>query len=271
MEAPELRRICLTIEYDGGAYHGWQLQPDRRTVQGELEAVVSRLTARPTRVLGSGRTDRGVHAVGQVAAVDVPAPWTPERLQRAMNALLPAELRVSDARRASPGFHPRYDAESRAYVYRLGLSPVTRSPFLVRWCWPLAMPLDVRAMEAATRALPGEHSFLRFAKAGQEERGDRCTVHEARWEEWPERGLELHVAANRFLHHMVRYLVGTLVDVGRGRRPVEDLAALLEPGSTRETSPPAPPEGLFLRAVRYPAHHFPEGGPPPEPAAAALP
>lgn len=252
MEAPAFSRICLTLHYDGGAFHGWQLQKDQRSVQGELERVLSRLFNAPARVLGSGRTDRGVHATGQVAAVDAPARWTPDALRRALNALLPPEIWVADAQRVAPRFHPRYDALRRSYVYRVGTAERTASPFHARWCWPLRLPLDVAAMQRASAALVGDHSFRAFAKAGQEERGDRCIVQYAGWREWGELGVEFHVTANRFLHHMVRYLVGTLVEVGLGRRPEVDLPRLLEPAPGMQTSPPAPPEGLFLCAVSYP-------------------
>jgi tRNA pseudouridine38-40 synthase len=249
----ESHRIRFTLHYDGRGFHGWQVQPEQRTVQGEVEKVVSRLVNGPCTVLGSGRTDRGVHATGQVAAVDVPVRWSASALRRAMNALLPDDVWVADAEHAPPRFHPRYDALSRSYVYRLGLAPEADSPFRAPFCWPLARPVDLGAMESAAARIVGDHSFRAFAKSGQEERGDRCTVTEARWAEWEGVGLEFHVSANRFLHHMVRYLVGTMVDVGLGQRPADDLDALLanEPG--QETSPPAPPEGLFLNAVTYPA------------------
>jgi tRNA pseudouridine38-40 synthase len=249
---PDRHRIRLTIHYDGRAFHGWQVQPDQRTVQGELETVVARLVNAPATVVGSGRTDRGVHATGQVAAVDVPQKWTPHALRRAMNALLPDDVWIADAAAAPPRYHPRYDAHSRSYLYRLGLAPESDSPFRAPWCWPLLRPVDLSAMERATALVVGEHSFKAFAKAGQEERGDRCTVLSARWVEWEEVGLEFQVTANRFLHHMVRYLVGTLVDIGLGQRPEDDMRRLLLNQAQLETSPPAPPEGLFLSEVSYP-------------------
>lgn len=260
MTPPETHRIALTLHYDGGAFFGWQLQPSERTVQGELERVLTRLLNAPARVIGSGRTDRGVHATGQVASVDAPVRWTAPALRRALNALLPPEVWVESAAVVDPRFHPRYDATRRAYLYRVGLVERSRSPFHARFCWPLVREVDLAVMREVTGALVGDHSFRAFAKAGQEERGDRCTVVEARWAEWPGMGVELHIAANRFLHHMVRYLVGTLVDVGLGKRAPEEVAAMLEPGTALETSPPAPPEGLYLRAVDYPA---PPYGPPP--------
>lgn len=252
MTEPGLHRVRFTVQYDGAQFFGWQVQPEQRTVQGELERVLSRLCNRPVAVVGSGRTDRGVHATGQVAAADVPERWTAHALRRAMNALLPDDAWVADAALAPPYFHPRYDATARSYVYKVGLAQIADSPFHARWCWPLARPVDLGRMAEATALLVGDHSFKAFAKAGQEERGDRCTVVEARWGEWKDVGLEFHVTANRFLHHMVRYLVGTLVDVGVGERPVSDVAALLENAEGLETSPPAPPEGLFLTYVAYP-------------------
>lgn len=259
METPETQRIRLTLHYDGADFFGWQLQRRERTVQGELERVLSRLLNRPARVVGSGRTDRGVHATGQVAVVDVPIRWGAGELRRAMNALLPNDLWVAAASLAHPRFHPRYDAVSRSYVYRVGVAPASSSPFHARWCWPLGRELDRERMEEATVALPGDHSFRSFAKAGQEERGDRCIVHAAEWVEWAPLGIELRISANRFLHHMVRYLAGTLVEIGTGRRDAGDIAALLEAESGLETSPPAPPQGLFLTRVRY-SDDFPNDG-----------
>jgi tRNA pseudouridine38-40 synthase len=249
---PERTRIRLTVQYDGRAFFGWQVQPGQRTVQGELERVASRLANRPVGVVGSGRTDRGVHATGQVAALDLPPRWTAHALRRAMNALLPGDVWIADAAEATPYFHPRYDATARSYVYRLGLAPDAASPFRAPWCWPLSRPVDHDAMFHATGCLLGDHSFRAFAKAGQEERGDRCTVSHAAWAPWEGVGLEFHITANRFLHHMVRYLVGTLVEVGLGARPGEEVAALLARAPGLETSPPAPPEGLFLTTVTYP-------------------
>jgi tRNA pseudouridine38-40 synthase len=251
--ATDRHRIRFTIHYDGRSFHGWQVQPDQRTAQGELERVLAKLTNAPCAVIGSGRTDRGVHATGQVAAADVPLRWTPHALRRAMNALLPDDLWVADAEPAPPFFHPRYDATARSYVYRIGLASEADSPFRAPWCWPLVRPVDLLAMERATEKIVGDHSFKAFAKAGQEERGDRCTVADARWTPWEGIGLEFHITANRFLHHMVRYLVGTLVDVGLGQREPEVFDRLLGGEEGVETSPPAPPEGLFLTAVTYPA------------------
>ena len=247
------RRIKLTLHYDGGAFLGWQVQPGARTVQGELEAALSRLADRPVGVLGAGRTDRGVHATGQVASAVMPGKWTAGAVRRALNAVLPPDVWVAAAEEVAPDFHARYDATAREYEYRVGTADQARSPFVRPYCWALETrrePVDRAALSASAALLVGEHSFRAFAKAGQPERGERCTVELAEWSTW-QAGPLLRIRANRFLHHMVRYLVGTMVDVARGRRPPADVARLLAGEAGMETSPPAPAEGLFLTRVYY--------------------
>lgn len=251
MEAPEANRLLLIVHYDGAAFHGWQLQPDLRTVQGVLEEALSRLAARPCSVLASGRTDAGVHARGQAVAVDLPARWSPARLRRALNATLPPDVWIESAAVVPPGFHPRYDARSRTYAYFVGTHPEAASPFERRWCWPLGKTLDAELLAAAAAPLLGRHSFAAFAKTGQPERGKTCRVAAALWSEW-RLGHRFTITADRFLHHMVRYLVGTMVDVALGQRPVSDVEGLLQNDPRLLTSPPAPPEGLFLVRVEYP-------------------
>lgn len=253
----ETPRIKLTLQYDGSGFHGWQVQPGVRTVQGDLDAALSRLADRSITSIAAGRTDAGVHATGQVASVALPPKWSPAALRRSLNAILPPDIWVAEARSVPPSFHARYSATARGYIYRVGTTAAARSPFRRRWCWPLTDPLDRSLLDAGARALPGEHSFRGYAKAGQPERGYRCAVLGARWTEWSA-GLEFRVVANRFLHHMVRYLVGTMVDAARGRRPVDDVAGLLDEArldpttsDALETSPPAPAEGLFLARVYY--------------------
>jgi len=248
-------RLQLTVHYDGSGFHGWQLQPELRTVQGELETALSRLANRPTSVIGSGRTDAGVHALGQVASVDMPDPWTPAEVERALNAILPDDVWIERVRIVRPDFHPRYAAIARSYEYRIGTRPESRSPFHRRWCWPLCEALARTALDASAHALVGEHSFVRFAKSGQPERGERCTVADASWSEW-ELGVRFRITADRYLHHMVRYLVGTMVDIARGRRSASDVVALLRAEDAVETSPPAPSQGLFLLRVEYPDHFY---------------
>lgn len=250
-------RIRLTLHYDGSAFHGWQYQPRQATVQGAIEAVIERITGQRRPVLGSGRTDAGVHATGQVATVGVPERWTAPELRKALNALLPPEIWVEEARRVPRAFHPRYDAVARSYRYRVGVADAANSPFHRPFCWALAEPLDPDLLAASAELLPGRHSFRSFAKAGQPERGEMCDVERAGWSPWRgdegELGHEFTITANRYLHHMVRYLVGTMVAVARRKRPLGEMGDLLhDPDGPARTSPPAPPEGLYLARVEYP-------------------
>lgn len=246
-------RVLLVLHYDGGGFHGWQVQPRVRTVQGAIEAVVERITLARRPVMGSGRTDAGVHATGQVATLSVPARWTPARLRKALNALLPRDIWVASAREVPMSFHPRFDAVERSYRYRVGTAAVCSSPFHRRYCWALDEEIDPALLDRAAALLPGTRSYRRFAKAGQPHRGEICIVHEAQWDRWEDLGYAFTVRANRYLHHMVRYLVGTMIDVARGHRALDEFQALLEdPESEGTTSPPAPPEGLYLERVRYP-------------------
>lgn len=254
MESVRVNRLKLILRYDGSAFFGWQIQREERTVQGELEAALKRLTGARRPVEGSGRTDRGVHATGQVAAVSLPEAWGPPKLERALNAVLPNDIWIEGVELADPDFSPRYDAVARTYLYHLGVSEQSRSPFHRPWCWALAREVESTLLSEAAALIPGEHSFKAFAKSGQPERGELCTVQESRWEPWEDLGFSFRMTANRYLHRMVRYLVGTMVDIARGRRPVDDLGRLLaDSDDDLKTSPPAPPEGLFLHHVVYPA------------------
>ena len=248
-------RFKLTLHYDGAAFHGWQAQPGQPTVQGAVEAAISRITGEHRTVTGAGRTDTGVHATGQVAAVTIPADWTAPSLVRALNALLPGSVWVRGAVAVDRDFHPRYNAIARSYSYRVGTAPEAASPFHCRWCWALCRPLELETVARAAEALLGEHEFRAFAKAGQPQRGYSCSVTTARWSPWGDLGVVFEISANRFLHRMVRYLVGTMVDVALGHRMEEDIVLLLrkdDGDSALTTSPPAPPEGLFLTGVDYP-------------------
>ena len=244
-------RFKLTLHYDGSAFHGWQLQPGQPTVQGALEEAVRQLVGERRPVVGAGRTDTGVHATGQVAAVTMPARWEAPSLARSLNAVLPDSLWIECAEPVAADFHPRFGATSRSYEYRVGIAERAASPFHRRGCWPLGTPLDLDAAARATRLLVGEHGFRAFAKSGQPQRGHTCHVTHARWRPWDDLGAVFEISANRFLHRMVRYLVGTLVDIARHRRGEEDMASLLSGETELVTSPPAPPQGLWLIRVDY--------------------
>jgi tRNA pseudouridine38-40 synthase len=258
VSSQELRRYRLIVQYDGSPFQGWQLQDTGPTVQGELERVLETITGEPRSVVGSGRTDSGVHALGQVAAVDIPASWSAPELRKALNALLPREVWVSEIRRVPADFHPRYHPSARTYEYRLGLEDLAGSPFHSRWCWNAStFAVDTEALQATADLVPGHRSFRKFAKAGQEKRGVVCNVTRASWTPWTPVGYRFEITADRYLHRMVRYLVGTMVEVARGRRPLEELGELLDsPDTELTTSRPAPPEGLFLSYVEYPSERM---------------
>ena len=252
--SPEPRRYRLIVQYDGSPFQGWQLQGSGPTVQGELERILEKITGAHRPVLGAGRTDRGVHALGQVAAVDVPTPWSAGDLRKSLNAMLPTEIWIKEVRRVPPDFHARYHPIARTYEYRLGVGEVSGSPFHLPWCWDTsALSVDPDALSASAKLIPGCHSFRKFSKTGQPERGEECNVADARWTPWNRMGYRFEITANRYLHHMARYLVGTMVDVALGRRTLAEMHELLNQTDTElTTSPPAPPEGLFLSHVEYP-------------------
>lgn len=243
----------LVMHYDGTGFSGWQRQPDRRTVQGVLEAALARICAQPTAALGSGRTDAGVHARGQSVGVRVNDRWSPVTLRRALNAVLPDDVWVAAAHAMRDDFHARYDAVARRYSYHVGTDEESESPFRRRLEWSVRRPLDRVALDACAERLRGEHCFRGFAVRGTAPAEDdhRCTVTHAAWGDRPG-GLVFEIEANRFLHHMVRFLVGTMTEVALGRRPLGELESLLEASDNSAVSPPAPPHALFLERVTYP-------------------
>jgi tRNA pseudouridine38-40 synthase len=247
------RTMQLVLHYDGAGFAGWQRQPSERTVQGVLEAALARLCTEPTPVLGAGRTDAGVHATGQAAGVRVAEKWTAPALRKALNAVLPDDLWVAAAFEMQPEFHARYSATARRYRYLVGTDEQARSPFRRRWELAVRRPVDLERLRGEAAALRGEHGFRAFAVRGTAPAGDdhRCIVRDAGWRE-REGGLSFEVEANRFLHHMVRFLVGTMLEVGAGRRPPGTVARLLDADDNREVSSPAPPHALYLERVEYP-------------------
>ena len=254
------RTVQLVLHYDGTAFSGWQRQPSQRTVQGVVEEALARLCAAPVVALGSGRTDAGVHARGQAVGVRVPDRWDVQKLRRALNSLLPKDVWVDRAVEMRAEFHARYSAVARRYSYYVGTDENARSPFRVRYELPFAHPIDRALLDCAAAEIQGEHCFRAFAVAGTAPSHDnhRCTVSTAKWEERPG-GLVFMIEANRFLHHMVRFLVGTMLDIATNRRPLSDLSRLLDASDNSEVSAPAPPHALFLDAVRYPRELYLEG------------
>ena len=247
------RTVQLILQYDGAHFAGWQRQPDERTVQGVLEDAMQRLCEMHVTVLGAGRTDAGVHALGQAAGVKVPEKWTPVLLRRALNAILPKDVRVSAAHEMVAGFHARYSAMSRSYRYLVGTDEDAESPFRAGRELAWRKRLDERLLEDSAALILGDKSFRGFAVKGTAPESDdhHCIVQSAAWVKRTG-GLAFSITANRFLHHMVRFLVGTMLDVASGRRDIGVITRLLESGDNHEVSPPAPPYGLYLERVEYP-------------------
>ncbi len=252
-----LQTFLAVLHFDGGRFVGWQRQPAGRSVQTEFEQVLERLVGHRVVAHASGRTDAGVHAIGIGVSFTFPAKWTPQSTRRALNALLPADCWVEAVFPMQSGFHARKSALSRRYRYDIGTDEASASPFRRPFEWPLGRALDLPTLRGAAAALHGEHDYRAFAAKGPEKPHYRCRISLAAWEERPEgRGVSFHVEADRFLHHMVRMLVGTMADIGLGRRPESDLAALLSRGDNLDTSPPAPPQGLYFVRAAYPAECY---------------
>jgi tRNA pseudouridine38-40 synthase len=245
-------QLRLTVEYEGTRYLGWQLQPGGPTVQGELERALKTVLREPVRVRGAGRTDAGVHAAGQVATAHVSRlPPDLGRLRRSLNALLPADVAVREVAPVDDAFDPRRHARSRVYEYRILNAPAP-SPFWQRWAWHVLAPLDVAAMDAAAQRLLGEHDLAAFrgADARETPRTTVRRVFESRVRPAPPL-LVYRVEATAFLKHMVRNVVGTLVEVGAGVRPPDAMAELLAGRDRTRAGATAPPHGLTLVEVRY--------------------
>jgi tRNA pseudouridine38-40 synthase len=253
----EDRTVQLVLHYDGAAFHGWQRQPQARTVQAELEAALGRLCGTHVPVTGSGRTDAGVHARGQAAGVRVPPRWSAAQLRNALNGVLPGDVWVAAAYEMRPEFHARYGATARRYRYFVGTDGGAMSPFRRRWEFAARGRIDFALAGRAAALLLGTHRFRGFAVQGTAPATDdhSCTVRQAEWQERPG-GLVFEITANRFLHHMVRFIVGTCLDVASGRRPLDDIAGLLVASDNRQVSAPAPAHALFLEAVEYPAELY---------------
>jgi tRNA pseudouridine38-40 synthase len=273
----EIRTWKLTVAYDGTEFSGWQIQPGEPTIQGELQAALGRVTGERPLPQGSGRTDAGVHALGQVASFELRAPIPPENLLRALNRTLPASIRVLESRTVrSTTFDARHSAVAKTYEYRVFRAPIC-PPFLARYVHTCTWPLDFQVLQDAARLFEGEHDFLSFAATDPDlasrgrntdaETGNRQgvpyptgkhgsvrTIHLSSWtEEKTEAGnlLIYRVRGNGFLHHMVRNLVGTMLDAGRGRLRAGDIPAILAARARAAAGPTAPAQGLLLHSVEY--------------------
>ncbi len=241
--------IKLTVEYDGTRYHGWQIQASGETIQAVLERAVSTFVGKSTRITGSGRTDAGVHALGQVVNFLSDRDVDPHKMRRGLNALTPEDITIKEVEVVPDSFDARRDGRSRIYEYRI-FNRSTPSPFYLNRAWHVHEPLDLQAMRAAVQCLEGEHDFSSFRAAGCDALHPVRKVYRTVIEERSEL-LVYTIEATAFLRHMVRNIVGTLVEVGRGGRSAQSFAELLESRDRTKAGPTAPPHGLYLVEVKY--------------------
>lgn len=248
-----MRMLKLHIEYDGSGFCGWQFQTNGRSVQGVVEDALSQLLREQIRITGAGRTDAGVHATGQVAHFSTSHSMSPARILRGLNALLPEDVVVHDVEAVPELFHARYGAAGRRYRYSISKEPVALGRDRI---WVVGYELDFEKMQRCAEKLIGEHDFTAFAKVGSNVRHHRCVIS---YSSWTQKGTMLlfDITSNRFLHGMVRALVGTMVDVGRGHCSEKDFDDLLALRGNKHAGMAAPAKGLVLEEVMYPGGEQP--------------
>ena len=251
-----MRNLALLIEYDGTDFRGWQRQPEARTVAGTLEETLFPLVGHEVRLVGAGRTDSGVHALGQVANFLTDSPRPEGEILRAVNATLPPDVTVRALKEVPAEFHARYGAVSRRYRYAVSLR---RRSVGRAHCWEVASVAAVQKMKIAATMLLGTHDFGSFCASPGDDGSLECTVLRSDWVSSPG-FLLFDIEADRFLHRMVRSLVGSMVEVGCGRMEMDRFSALLRQRARESAGPTAPARGLTLLAVRYPVAQFQEEG-----------
>ena len=245
----------LLIQYDGTDFHGWQIQGGERTIQGELERVIGMLEDSEVKVIGSGRTDAGVHAEGQVANVILNRPFTPERLQGAINGNIWRDIRIMNIEKAENDFHARFSAKMKTYVYRVVNAPII-SPFWRRYAHHETRPLDVGRMNDAARLFLGEHDWTAFSAARSDTENRVRTIKDFTVEStWDSRAnasiIEFRISSNGFLRYMVRSIVGTMLEVGRGEKDFDTIQTAIVGGDRDLAGKTAPANGLALLKVDY--------------------
>ncbi len=244
-----MTKYKVVLQYLATGYAGWQVQRDQPTIGGTIESVLTRLTGESPAVVGSGRTDAGVHALGQVAHFRLEKPWCSKRLLRSLNGLLPTNIRALRLVVAPPSFHAQRDVVKKRYVYRIYNGPIL-SPFLQGRVYQVFPALDFERMQGAAESIRGRHDFTGFAASTTRVKNRTRNLLVSRWQR-KGRSLEYQIEAKGFLHHMVRNIVGTLVQVGLGKRPPEDMPEILKGRDRRRAGPTAPAEGLYLARVWY--------------------
>ena len=246
----EQKNIKLIIAYDGTTFFGWQRQKDKPTIQGTIEGKIATIVGEPVSLIGAGRTDAGVHALHQVANFRVSSRLTPPIFFKALNALLPASIIIQEAEYVPFDFHARYDAKSKVYEYRI-LKQNLRSPFVRHYAWHISRSLDVSVMKECLQIIQGAHDFSSFCSSGDGKINPVRTVIEAKLEIQKGDLLTFVFEANGFLRYMVRCLIGAIVRVGLGRLSVNEFARILESRDLQHPRAKAPPEGLYLKDVKY--------------------
>lgn len=245
----------LLIQYDGTDFHGWQVQDNERTVQGELQRVLSLIENEDVYVCGSGRTDAGVHAEGQVANIKIKRQFAPEKLRGAINGNLWRDVRILQVEKAADDFHARFSAKGKTYIYRIINAPVI-SPFWVRYAHHESRPLDVNRMNEAARFFLGEHDWTAFSAANSDTENRVRTISEFTIEsKWDNRSnssiIECRITGNGFLRYMVRSIVGTLLEVGRNEKDFDTIQTAIISGDRNLAGATAPAHGLTLFKVYY--------------------
>jgi tRNA pseudouridine38-40 synthase len=245
-----MRNIKLLIQYDGTNYLGWQVQAQGTTVQGTLEEKLAMLTGEKVPLIGSGRTDSGVHALGQVANFKTKSQMEAHTIQKALNSLLPSDIAVIGVEEVDEDFNARGSAKSKIYEYRI-LNREIRSIFHREYAWHIPQRLNLREMKEATRILIGEHDFSSFRSVGTPTKTAVRKVFKAEWKRNKEGFLQFEIEATGFLKQMVRAIVGTLVEVGKSKITVEEFREILESKDRKNGGPTAPAHGLLLQEVKY--------------------
>jgi tRNA pseudouridine38-40 synthase len=245
-----MRTIKLTIQFDGTLYHGWQTQSRDASVQTTIRDALSRMFNKATVLHGSGRTDAGVHALGQVAHFKTDSAMSPAAILRGLNSMLPDDIVITAVDEAADDFNARFSAVSRVYWYFIWNAP-TPSPFFARYAWYLSKPLDLAAMKQAAGHLVGEHDFTSFHYRAKDEANPIREIKKISIRQTRKSLILIEIEAGSFLRNMVRIIVGTLVQVGRGRLAPDKIADILRQRDRRCAGPTVPAHGLFLRRVRY--------------------
>lgn len=255
-----MRKIKLLLEYDGTAYQGWQVQENGLTIQGIIEDRIFKITGEQSRVIGASRTDAGVHALGQVAAFRTESRFDPETIKKALNALLPQDIRVLDASEVDDSFNPRDSAVKKSYFYIIA-NQRESSAFLYRYAWLVQQQLNLKSMIDAAQILIGEHDFSSFRGTGSSTKNPVREVFSLSIERFEKldfmtasldgKFIKLRIEANGFLRHMVRNIVGTLVEIGRGRFTADRIKEILESHDRKLAGPTAPAIGLSLEKIMY--------------------